>query len=151
MGSALLREAHALQDQPPLILQDLEAGQLVPDSERKRLEATMARWTPEVRRSFRLGHVIRARLAEDTALAGLSEGRSDYVVLGAGLDTFAWRHPNADEFRIWEVDHPDTQAWKRSALAEAGMAEKPNVRFAPVDLNLTHLGDIRLPTRATWN
>lgn len=151
MGSALLRESHALQDQAPLVLKDLEAGRLVPDAERKRLEATMARWAPEVRRSFRLGHVVRARLAEDTALTGLSEGRSDYVVLGAGLDTFAWRHPNAGEFRIWEIDHPDTQAWKRSALAQAGMAEMPNVRFVPVDLNVTHLGEVRLPTRATWN
>lgn len=58
-------------------------------------------------------------------------GRRDYVLLGAGLDTFAWRHPRAGDFVVWEIDHPDTQAWKRAALRRAGLAEPANVRFVP--------------------
>lgn len=151
MGSALLRASHAQQDPAPRVLEDSIAGRLVPEMERARLGATIAGWPPEVRQSLRLGHAVRARLAEDTAVAGLSGGRRDYVLLGAGLDTFAWRHPRADEFRIWEVDHPDTQTWKRSALLNAGVAEMPNVRFLSADLAATALDDIGLPVRATWN
>lgn len=151
MGSALLRESHARQDPAPRVLEDSIAGRLVPETERARLEATMAGWPPEVRQALRLGHAVRARLAEDTAVAGLSDGRCDYVLLGSGLDTFAWRHPRADDFLIWEVDHSDTQTWKRSALLDAGVAEVPNVRFLPADLSVTALDDIGLPARATWN
>jgi methyltransferase (TIGR00027 family) len=152
MGSALLRAEHAREDPSP-VHDDTLAGQLVPAAERPHLERTIAEWPPQVRRSLRLGHALRARLAEDEAVAGLSAGRSDYVLLGAGLDTFAWRHPHAGRFRVWEVDHPDTQRWKRSALARAGMAEMANVRFVAVDLAA---GGIKgkgtaLPEQATWN
>jgi methyltransferase (TIGR00027 family) len=150
MGSALLRAEHARQDPAP-VLDDTLAGRLVPAAERQRLEETIAGWPPQVRRSLRLCHALRARVAEDEAVAGLSAGRSDYVLLGAGLDTFAWRHPRADLFRVWEVDHPDTQAWKRSALAQAAMAEPANVRFVSADLTTTGLEEAGLPGRATWN
>lgn len=150
MGSALLRAAHARED-PVRVLDDALAERLVPAAERPRLEQTMAGWPPQVRRALRLRHAVRARLAEDEAVAGLSADRCDYVLLGAGLDTFAWRHPRAGGFRIWEVDHPDTQAWKRSALAQAGMDEPPNVRFVAADLATTGLQEVDLPACATWN
>lgn len=150
MGSALLRAEHARED-PTRVLDDTLAGQLVPAAERPRLEKTIAGWPPQVRRSLRLRHALRARVAEDEAVAGLSVGRSDYVLLGAGLDTFAWRHPRAGQFRIWEVDHPDTQAWKRAALAQAGVAELANVHFVSVDLVTRGLKETGLPGRATWN
>ncbi|MCH6161127.1 class I SAM-dependent methyltransferase [Streptomyces marispadix] len=150
MGSALLRAEHARYDPAP-VLDDTLSGRLVPAAERPRLEKTIAGWPPQVRRSLRLRHALRARVAEDEAVAGLSVGRSDYVLLGSGLDTFAWRHPRAGLFRIWEVDHPDTQAWKRSALAQAAVAEAANVRFVPVDLVATGLGESGLPGHATWN
>lgn len=150
MGSALLRAEHARED-PVCVLDDTLAGQLVPASERPHLEETIAGWPPQVRRSLRLRHALRARVAEDEAVAGLSGGRSDYVLLGAGLDTFAWRHPRAGLFRIWELDHPDTQAWKRAALAHAGVAEAANVRFVSADLVTTELQETDLPGLATWN
>jgi len=111
----------------------------------------MAAWPPAVRPAFRVSHAVRARLAEDVAAAGLAVGRRDYVLLGAGLDTFAWRHPRAGDFVIWEIDHPDTQAWKRAALRRTGLAEPANVRFVAADLSAAAIGDLETPTRATWN
>jgi methyltransferase (TIGR00027 family) len=115
------------------------------------LEASMAAWIPEVRRAFRVAHAVRARLAEDVAIDGLLAGRREYVLLGAGLDSFAWRHPRARDFVIWEIDHPDTQAWKRVALRRAGLAEPPNVRFVAGDLERVRIDDLDLPDRATWS
>jgi methyltransferase (TIGR00027 family) len=151
MGSGLLRAAHVHQDRPPWIFEDTLAGALLDAAETEALEASMAAWAPEVRQAFRVSHAVRARLAEDVAVGGLVAGRCDYVLLGAGLDTFAWRHPRAGEFAVWEVDHPDTQAWKRAALRRAGLAEPPNVRFVAADLSATTVGDLPLPDRATWN
>jgi methyltransferase (TIGR00027 family) len=111
----------------------------------------MAAWQPVVRQAFRVSHAVRARLAEDVAAARLAAGRRDYVLLGAGLDTFAWRHPRAGDFVVWEIDHPDTQAWKRAALRRVGLTEPANVRFVAADLSATAIGDLGIPARATWN
>jgi methyltransferase (TIGR00027 family) len=151
LGSGLLRAAHVREDPPPWVLEDTIAQELLSASETTLLEAEMARWPSEVRQAFRVTHAVRARLAEDVAVAGLAHGRRDYVVLGAGLDTFAWRHPRASEFTVWEVDHPDTQAWKRGALPRAGLTEPANVRFVAADLSVTPVGDLGLPALATWN
>src|SRR5262245_58929299 len=75
---------------------------------------------------------VRSRLAEDEVAAAVRRGVDRYVVLGAGLDTFAYRNP-FPELRVVEIDHPATQTWKRSRLAEAGIAEPPNVTFVPID------------------
>jgi len=151
MGSGLLRAAHVREDQPPWIFEDTLAEQLLDESEVTELEASMATWAPEIRAAFRVSHAVRARLAEDVAIAGLTAGRDQYVLLGAGLDTFAWRHPQASQFVVWEVDHPDTQAWKRAALRRAGLAEPSNLRFIAVDLSTSAIDDLELPDRATWN
>jgi methyltransferase (TIGR00027 family) len=132
-------------------LADILAGQLLDAAEIAELEAPIAAWPPTVRQAFRVSHAVRARLAEDVAAAGLAQGRRDYVLLGAGLDTFAWRHPRAGEFVVWEIDHPDTQAWKRAALRRAGLAEPANLRFVAADLSATAIGDLGIPARATWN
>ena len=151
MGSALLRAAHVREDPPPWAFEDTLAGQLLDAAEVAEVEAPMAAWPPAVRRAFRVSHAVRARLAEDVAAAGLAAGRPDYVLLGAGLDTFAWRHPRAGDCMVWEIDHPDTQAWKRAALRRAGLAEPANVRFVAADLSATAIGDLGIPARATWN
>ena len=151
MGSGLLRAAHVREDPPPWVLEDTLAGQLLDAAEIAELEAPMAAWPPAVRRAFRVSHAVRARLAEDVAAAGLAAGRRDYVLLGAGLDTFAWRHPRAGDFVVWEIDHPDTQAWKRAALRRAGLAEPTNVRFVAADLSAGAIEDLGTPALATWN
>lgn len=151
MGAGLLRAAHVREGRQPWIFEDTLAEQLLDASEVANLEASMAGWTPEVRAAFRTAHAVRARLAEDVAIAGLGAGRDQYVLLGAGLDTFAWRHPLAAEFIIWEVDHPDTQSWKRAALRRSGLPTPPNVRFIAADLSKTAVHDLGLPEQATWN
>lgn len=151
MGSAVLRAAHVREDAPPWVLEDTLSERLLDRRSLEEVRAELARWAPEVRAAFRLAHAVRSRLAEDTALAGLAEHRRDYVLLGAGLDTFAWRHPEAGRFRIWEIDHPATQRWKRRALAEHQLGEPANVRFLAVDLAARSLGTIETPATATWN
>jgi methyltransferase (TIGR00027 family) len=81
---------------------------------------------------LRLFIAARSRFAEEELALALQQGVRQYVVLGAGLDTFALRNP-FPELRVLEVDHPDTQAWKRQRLEHAGIAIPDSMRFAPVD------------------
>ena len=82
----------------------------------------------------RLFTAARSRIAEDALSRAVERGVRQIVILGAGLDTFALRNPNgAIEIRIYEVDHPATQAWKRQRLAEAEIALPPWLVLVPVD------------------
>jgi methyltransferase (TIGR00027 family) len=86
--------------------------------------------------------VSRARYAEDGLMAAINRGFKQYVILGAGLDTFALRQENLPEdFIIYEVDHPATQAFKRNRLEEMGIATPENVKFVPVDFKQDSLRD----------
>jgi len=151
LGSAVLRAAHVREDAPPWLLEDCLSEQLLDNRSLEEVRAEIARWAPEVRAALRLAHAARSRLAEDAAVEGLAAGRCDYVLVGAGLDTFAWRHPAASRLGIWEIDHPQTQRWKRQALRDRGLAEPANVRFVSADLTASSLGDLELPQIATWN
>jgi methyltransferase (TIGR00027 family) len=73
------------------------------------------------RRRLRLFIAVRTRFAEDALASAVERGVRQVVVLGAGLDTFAYRNPFGDRLRIFEVDHPATQAWKRQRLADAAI------------------------------
>jgi methyltransferase (TIGR00027 family) len=151
MVNAYFRAAHCRLDPEPWILEDRVAGELLPGGIISRLESARSRWPADLTRLMPGLFATRSRLAEDVALAGLADGRADYVILGAGLDTFAWRHPRASEFVVWEIDLPETQAWKRRRLAEIGLAEPANVQFVAVDLTVTPPDALDLPKRATWN
>jgi methyltransferase (TIGR00027 family) len=84
----------------------------------------------------------RSRIAEDALSAALERGIRQVVILGAGLDTFALRNPHGGfEIRIYEVDHPATQAWKLERLAEAQIALPPRLAFVPVDFEQDALGE----------
>jgi methyltransferase (TIGR00027 family) len=86
------------------------------------------------KRSMRLFIAARSRFAEESLAAAVACGVRQYVVLGAGLDTFAHRNPFAQiGLRVFEVDHPATQAWKQQRLADAGLAPPACLTFAPVD------------------
>ena len=85
-------------------------------------------------RSMRLFTAARSRFAEDSLAAAVARGVRQYVVLGAGLDTFAHHNPFAAQgLRVFEVDYPATQAWKQQRLADAGLAAPASLTFAPVD------------------
>jgi len=78
----------------------------------------------------------RSRCAEDELHDAVNRGVRQYVVLGAGLDTFAFRNPySADALHIWEVDHPATQTWKHTCLEQAGFTIPATLTFAPVDFD----------------
>jgi methyltransferase (TIGR00027 family) len=84
-------------------------------------------------RRMRIFIAVRTRFAEDALAAAVGRGVSQLVVLGAGLDTYAYRGSMRDRLRIFEVDHPATQAWKRHRLAEAKIPVPAGLTFAPVD------------------
>ncbi|MEU0878066.1 SAM-dependent methyltransferase [Lentzea sp. NPDC005914] len=83
-------------------------------------------------RPRRLFFASRARFAEDAVTAAVAAGVRQVVILGAGLDTFAYRNPHRD-LRVFEVDHPATQAWKRERLATTGIDSPETLTFVPVD------------------
>jgi methyltransferase (TIGR00027 family) len=90
-------------------------------------------------RKLRLFIAIRSRFAEDALEAAVARGVRQLVVLGAGLDTYAYR--TALDLRMFEVDHPATQAWKRQMLAEAAIDVPPALTFAPIDFERETLAD----------
>lgn len=94
--------------------------------------ATQDGETTDIRRRRRLFLAARARFAEDTIADAVATGTRQVVILGAGLDTFAYRNPHPD-VRVFEVDHPDTQEWKRQRLEAAGIELPASLTFAPVN------------------
>src|SRR5580698_8350642 len=91
-------------------------------------------------RGMRMFIAARSRFAETAVAASVKRGVDQLVVLGAGLDTFAYRNPHAG-LRVFEVDHPATQAWKRQRLAEADIATPDSLTFAPVDFERVSLAE----------
>ena len=89
---------------------------------------------PKGTSTFRAAIVARARFVEDLVIEQAAQGARQYVILGAGLDTFAQRHPDvAARLRIFEIDQPGTQAWKRRRLQELGFGVPDWLRFVPVN------------------
>jgi methyltransferase (TIGR00027 family) len=119
--------------------QVLEQGRIFHDPLALRILGEQAEGTvPEAqqepaKRAMRLFVAMRSRLAEDALAAAVEQGVHQLVVLGAGLDTYAYRGALVDRLRIFEVDHPATQEWKRERLAQAGIAVRASLSFAPVD------------------
>ena len=93
------------------------------------------------RRRLRLFIAVRTRFAEDALTAAVARGVRQLVVLGAGLDTYAYRSALGEKLRVFEVDHPATQAWKRQRLADAAIPLPRTLTFAPVDLERETLAD----------
>ena len=118
--------------------------------------AQAARAHPK-RRELRIFVAARQRFSEDTLAGAIERGVRQLVVLGAGLDTFAYRNPHS-ELSVFEVDHPATQAWKRERLARGDIAIPPSLRFAPIDFERQTLAqglsaagfDASVPTFFTW-
>jgi len=91
-------------------------------------------------RGMRLHIAARTRFAESAVAAAVKRGVRQLVVLGAGLDTFAYRNPHPG-LRVFEVDHPATQGWKRQRLAEADISTPESLAFAPVDFERVSLAE----------
>jgi methyltransferase (TIGR00027 family) len=132
---ALWRAMHVQVDSPPHVLADEIGLRLAAPAEDWRERPDM---DPEFTRGFRAAIVSRARFVEDLVAEEADHGVTQYVILGAGLDTFAQRRPEtADRLRIFEVDRPGPQAWKRRRLAELGFGVPDRLRLVPVDFEQT--------------
>lgn len=128
---ALWRALHAQVDPPPHVLEDEIGLRLVAPDDGWRRRPDM---NPDATRRFRASIVARARFIEDLIEEQAAHGVSQYVILGAGLDTFAQRRPEvASRLLVFEVDQPGTQAWKRQRLVELGFGVPDWLRLVPVD------------------
>jgi methyltransferase (TIGR00027 family) len=140
VGAAFLRAAHQVLDGDPKILVDPIAVSLLPDARRDELRTNTAILQTSTFRAARAIVALRSRYAEDALGEAAASGLSQYVLLGAGLDTFAYRQPQwAHTLTIFEIDHPATQEWKRGSLERLGMTMPANLRFCPVDFETTSL------------
>jgi methyltransferase (TIGR00027 family) len=128
---ALWRALHVQIDPPPHVLDDEIGLRLASPEEGWRSRPDMhPQWT----RAFRASIVARARFIEDLVVERAGGGVGQYVILGAGLDTFAQRRPEiASRLRVFEIDRPGPQAWKRQRLAELGFGISEWLRFVSVD------------------
>lgn len=139
---ALLRAAHQLLDGAPRILDDSVVLDLLPASEIERIRAQPEQFQAPAARGLRSHVLVRSRFAEDRLAEAARRGLRQAVVLGAGFDTFAFRQPDwARSLRIFEIDRPATQSFKRERLTAAGIAVPDNVRLVPIDLEVTPLAD----------
>jgi methyltransferase (TIGR00027 family) len=137
LAAATHRAAHQILEQGRIFTDPLAVRILGVDAQ---TIAQNAENHPSSRR-MRIFVAVRTRFAEDALAAAVERGVKQLVVLGAGLDTFAYRSPLRDRLRIFEVDHPATQAWKRRQLAETGISAPESLTFAPVDFERETLAD----------
>ena len=134
LATAYLRAAHQLLDAAPKILDDPIAVRLLGEDAGQKVCELAGRYRDPVAEALRSHVVLRSRFAEDRLADAVRRGISQYVILGAGFDTFAFRQPDwAKSLRIIEIDHPDTQSVKRSFLTKASLDLAANVRFAQID------------------
>jgi methyltransferase (TIGR00027 family) len=129
---ALRRAAHQLYDAKPLVLDDPIAVPILGDTYAEELRRTPTRSDRPFSVALRAFVVARSRYAEDTLACAVAQGVTQYVLLGAGLDTFAHRNPYP-HLRVFEVDHPATQQWKRELLETGSFPAPANLIYVPVD------------------
>jgi methyltransferase (TIGR00027 family) len=131
LSAATHRAVHQLVD-VPRIFDDPLALRIICENAQKRTWVDLCQL--QKKHSLRAFIALRSRYAEDELARAVERGVRQYVVLGAGLDTFAYRNPYpSSRLRVFEVDHPATQAWKRVRLGEAQIAIPESLTFAPVD------------------
>jgi methyltransferase (TIGR00027 family) len=140
----LRRAAHQLYDARPLVLDDPMAVPILgPYADE--LQRTPGRSSLFKPRPYSIGLrafvVARSRFAEDLLAEAVGRGVRQYVLLGAGLDTFAHRNPYAASLRVFEVDHPATQKWKRELLRGSGLRKPDGLTYVPVDFERQSLAE----------
>jgi len=134
------RAAHQVRDRP-LVFEDPLALRIIhPEVARALREHPPAFETSPVGPYLRAFFAMRSRFAEDELRVAVGCGVRQYVVLGAGFDTFAYRNP-FPELRVFEVDHPDTQAIKRQRLAGGGIEIPSSMTFVSIDFSTTALDE----------
>jgi len=134
------RAAHQILDHPK-VLDDPIALPIIGAAAEAELRASTSRLAARASRYMRAFMVGRSRFAEDELARAMTRGARQFVILGAGLDTFAYRNPYGEAaLRVFEVDYPATQAWKRNRLDAAGIALPLSLTFVPTDFEEQTLG-----------
>ena len=154
---AMRRAAHQLYDAKPLVLDDPVAVPILGSAYAEELRRTPVRPDRPWSVALRAFMVARSRFAEDHLASAVASGVEQYVLLGAGLDTFAHRNPHA-RLRVFEVDHPATQQWKRELLAKGKLSAPERHTYIPVDFETQTLAaqleeagfDRRAPAFFAW-
>jgi len=142
LGVASLRAAHQLIDGEPKLLNDPAILRLLGPSFEEKLRQDRDVFRDPVSVGLRSHVLLRSRYAEDCLAEAYALGVRQYVLLGAGLDTYAWRQaPGLAELCIFEIDHPATQEQKRQLLARAGLDIPMNLFFTPADLESETIGE----------
>jgi methyltransferase (TIGR00027 family) len=154
---AMRRAAHQLYDAPPLVLEDPLAVRVLGPEYLPEVERTQFKLHKPHSVALRAFLVARSRYAEDLLARAVANGVTQYVLLGAGLDTFAHRNPHP-HLHVFEVDHPATQQWKRELLAANNFTEPSSLTYTPVDFEHQKLAtqlaaaghDSSKPTLFAW-
>lgn len=158
MRVAIRRAAHQLLDRP-LVLDDPLAVRIIGEQAADAIRANPGAQNRGIDRFTRAFLVARSRFAEDHLAAAVAHGVRQYVVLGAGLDTSAYRQPSHQPpLRMFEVDFPATQHWKRQRLADAGITVPDELTYVPLDFTqrtlrdglVEHGFDVERPACFSW-
>ena len=137
----MYRAAHQLLDRPPVFTDPLALKIVGSDAERG-LRSGEDRHALPAAAPMRAFMAARSRFTEDCLAEAIGRGVEQYIVLGAGLDTFAYRGTyDPAHLRVFEVDHPTTQIWKRVRLAEAAIPVPNSVTYAPIDFERETLAE----------
>jgi methyltransferase (TIGR00027 family) len=138
---AMSRAAHQLFDHPR-IFDDPLAMRIIGAQHAADVRSVSGRLEVKFSRYLRAFVAARSRIAEDELARAVDRGVRQYVILGAGLDTFAYRNPHhASALRVFEVDYPSTQAWKREQLEEAAISIPEALTYVAVDFETQALAD----------
>jgi len=131
--AAACRAAHLIVDRAPHIFADTVAERLLGSRADELISYHRAHGDHVVLAGARAQVTVRAAVTEARLADAAERGTNQYVILGAGLDTFAYRSPVAARVRVFEVDQPATQYWKRDRLATDGIESRGTVHYVPLD------------------
>ena len=140
LGVALRRATHQVYDASPLVLNDPVAVPLLGSRYAKVLADSEEDLYEDSSRMMRAWLVARSRFAEDHLARAVEGGVRQYVLLGAGLDTFGFRNPHAG-LEVYEVDHPATQSWKKELAEASGVVVPESLHFVAVDFETQKLSE----------
>jgi methyltransferase (TIGR00027 family) len=158
LTAAAARAAHLIVDNAPTIFADTLASPLLGEQADELIGYHRAHGSHLVLSAARAQVTCRSRYTEDRLAGSAERGITQYVILGAGLDSFGYRSRLARRIRVFEVDHPATQQWKRGRLAAARIPVPGSVTFVPADLEagpltqrLSQAGfDRSRPAQVSW-
>lgn len=130
---AMMRAAHQIFDNPK-IFDDPISLSIVGTQNVSEIYADKRKYKTRLHSYLRAIVIARSKFVEDELSSAIKRGIRQYVILGAGLDTFAYRNPfSGSDLKIFEVDHPSTQDWKRKQLHTANIPIPGALTFVPID------------------